>query len=171
MPLWRTLCLVAALAMMVVVFRTALRSAVLEHRVLGIAVVLIVLCGARDIWVMRTSPEAYAMVPWIRIAWVGFAVTLAWVIAERMRKDARAMAAMNASLEAELAERNAALEAVFAREREGEKARGALEERQASPRTCTTAWAGSCRACCAWRSSRARRWSMSRCTCATRSTS
>lgn len=130
MPLWRTLSLVAALAMMVVVFRTALRSAVLEHRVLGIAVVLIVLCGARDVWVMRTSPEAYAMVPWIRMAWVGFAVTLAWVIAERMRKDARAMAAMNASLEAELAERNAALEAVFAREREGEKARGALEERQ-----------------------------------------
>jgi signal transduction histidine kinase len=130
MPLWRTLSLVAALAMMVVVFRTALRSAVLEHRVLGVAVVLIVLCGARDVWVMRTSPDAYAMVPWIRMAWVGFALTLAWVIAERMRKDARAMSAMNASLEAELAERNAALQALFAREREGEKARGALEERQ-----------------------------------------
>jgi len=130
MPLWRGLGLVAALAMMVVVLRVALRSAVLEHRVLGLAVVLIVLCGARDVWVMRTSPEAYAMVPWIRFAWVGFAITLAWVIAERMRKDARAVAAMNASLEAELAERNAALEAAFAREREGEKARGALEERQ-----------------------------------------
>lgn len=130
MPLWRGLGLVAALAMMVVVLRVALRSAVLEHRVLGLAVVLIVLCGARDVWVMRTSPEAYAMVPWIRFAWVGFAITLAWVIAERMRKDARAVAAMNVSLEAELAERNAALEAAFAREREGEKARGALEERQ-----------------------------------------
>jgi signal transduction histidine kinase len=130
MPLWRGLCLVAALSMMVVVLRVALRSAVLEHRVLGLAAVLIVLCAARDIWVMRTSPEAYAMVPWIRFAWVGFGITLAWVIAERMRKDARAMAQMNASLEAELAERNAALEAAFAREREGEKARGALEERQ-----------------------------------------
>jgi signal transduction histidine kinase len=130
MPLWRSLGLLAALAMMVVVVRVALRSAVLEHRVLGVAVVLVVLCGARDVWVMRTSPEAYAMVPWIRFAWVGFAITLAWVIAERMRKDARAMATMNASLEAELAERNAALEASFAREREGEKARGALEERQ-----------------------------------------
>jgi signal transduction histidine kinase len=130
MPLWRGLALLAALAMMVVVLRVALRSAVLEHRVLGLAVVLIVLCGVRDVWVMRTSPEAYAMVPWIRFAWVGFAVTLAWVIAERMRKDARAMVQMNAALEAELAERNAALEAAFAREREGEKARGALEERQ-----------------------------------------
>ena len=130
MPLWRGLCLLAALSMMVVVLRVALRSAVLEHRVLGLAAVLIVLCAARDVWVMRTSPEAYAMVPWIRFAWVGFAITLAWVIAERMRKDARAMAQMNASLETELAERNAALEAVFAREREGEKARGALEERQ-----------------------------------------
>ncbi|MGJ7566312.1 sensor histidine kinase [Variovorax sp. GB1R11] len=130
MPLWRGLALLAALAMMVVVLRVALRSAVLEHRVLGLAVVLIVLCGVRDVWVMRTSPEAYAMVPWIRFAWVGFAVTLAWVIAERMRKDARAMVQMNAALETELAERNAALEAAFAREREGEKARGALEERQ-----------------------------------------
>lgn len=130
MPLWRGLGLLAALAMMVVVLRVALRSAVLEHRVLGAAVVLIVLCGLRDVWVMRTSPEAYAMVPWIRFAWVGFAVTLGWVIAERMRKDARAMAAMNVALEAELAERNAALEAAFAREREGEKTRGALEERQ-----------------------------------------
>lgn len=130
MPLWRALGLLAALAMMVVVLRVALRSAVLEHRVLGVAVVLVVLCGARDVWVMRTSPEAYAMVPWIRFAWVGFAITLAWVIAERMRKDARAMAAMNAALEAELAERNAALEAAFARERDGEKKRGALEERE-----------------------------------------
>ena len=130
MPLWRGLGLLAALAMMVVVLRVAVRSAVLEHRVVGLAVVLIVLCAARDIWVMRTSPVAYAMVPWIRFAWVGFAITLAWVIAERMRKDARAVEAMNASLEAELAERNAALEAAFAREREGEKARGALEERQ-----------------------------------------
>ncbi len=59
---------------------------------LGLAVVLIVLCAARDVWVMRTSPEAYAMVPWIRFAWVEFGITLAWVIAERMRKDARAMA-------------------------------------------------------------------------------
>lgn len=130
MPLWQALNLAVGLAMMVVVLRVAWHSAVLEHRVLGLAVVLIVLCGARDIWVMRTSPQAYEMVPWIRFAWVGFAISLAWVIAERMRKDARAVARMNVTLEAELAERNAALEAAFAREREGEKARGALEERQ-----------------------------------------
>ena len=130
MPAWQMLFFLAGLAMVVVVLRVAVRSSVLEHRVLGVAVVLVVLSAARDNWVMRTSPEAYAVVPWIRFAWVGFAISLAWVIAERMRKDVRAMAQMNASLEAELAERNAALEAVFAREREGEKARGALEERQ-----------------------------------------
>ncbi|WP_088953903.1 sensor histidine kinase [Variovorax sp. HW608] len=130
MPLWHVLNLVVGLAMMVTVLGVARRSAVLEHRVLAVAVVLVVLCGARDTWVMRSSPQAYEMVPWIRFAWVGFAISLGWVIAERMRKDARAMAQMNASLEAELAQRNAALEAAFAREREGEKARGALEERQ-----------------------------------------
>ncbi|WP_295977235.1 ATP-binding protein [uncultured Variovorax sp.] len=130
MPAWQVLFFLAGLAMVVVVLRVAVRSPVLEHRVLGVAVVLVVLSAARDTWVMRTSPEAYAVVPWIRFAWVGFAISLAWVIAERMRKDVRAMAQMNASLEAELAERNAALEAVFAREREAEKARGALEERQ-----------------------------------------
>lgn len=130
MPAWQILFLLSGLAMVVVVLRVAVRSSVLEHRVLGVAVVLVVLSAARDNWVMRTSPEAYSVVPWIRFAWVGFAISLAWVIAERMRKDVRAMAQMNASLEAELAERNAALEAVFVREREGEKARGALEERQ-----------------------------------------
>ncbi|MEJ8812788.1 hypothetical protein WKW77_17000 [Variovorax ureilyticus] len=130
MPLWHVLNLVVGLAMMVTVLRVALRSGVLEHRVLGLAVVLIVLTGARDMWVMRYSPQAYDMVPWIRFAWVGFAISLAWVIAERMRKDARSMAQMNASLEAELDRRNAALEDAFARERDGEKARGALEERQ-----------------------------------------
>ena len=130
MPAWQILFFLSGLAMVVVVLRVAVRSPVLEHRVLGVAVVLVVLSAARDNWVMRTSPEAYAVVPWIRFAWVGFAISLAWVIAERMRKDVRAVAQMNASLEAELAERNAALEAVFAREREGEKARGALEERQ-----------------------------------------
>jgi len=130
MPAWQILFFLSGLAMVVFVLRVAVRSPVLEHRVLGVAVVLVVLSAARDNWVMRTSPEAYAVVPWIRFAWVGFAISLAWVIAERMRKDVRAVAQMNASLEAELAERNAALEAVFAREREGEKARGALEERQ-----------------------------------------
>ena len=130
MPAWQILFFLSGLAMVVVVLRVAVRSPVLEHRVLGVAVVLVVLSAARDNWVMRTSPDAYAVVPWIRFAWVGFAISLAWVIAERMRKDVRAVAQMNASLEAELAERNAALEAVFAREREGEKARGALEERQ-----------------------------------------
>lgn len=130
MPAWNLLCFTAGLGMVVMVVRVAVRSSVLEHRVLGVAVVLVVLSAARDNWVMRTSPDAYAVVPWIRFAWVGFAISLAWVIAERMRKDVRAVAQMNASLEAELAERNAALEAVFAREREGEKARGALEERQ-----------------------------------------
>ncbi|MBB3178041.1 hypothetical protein FHW64_002452 [Variovorax sp. Sphag1AA] len=130
MPLWHVLNLLVGLGMMVTVLRVARRSAVLEHRVLAVAVVLVVLCGARDTWVMHSSPQAYEMVPWIRFAWVGFAISLGWVIAERMRKDARTMAGMNASLEAQLVERNAALEAAFARERDGEKARGALEERQ-----------------------------------------
>ncbi len=130
MPLWHVLNLLVGLGMMATVLGVARRSAVLEHRVLAVAVVTVVLCGARDMWVMRYSPQAYEMVPWIRFAWVGFAISLAWVIAERMRKDARAMAGMNASLEAQLVERNAALEAAFARERESEKARGALEERQ-----------------------------------------
>jgi signal transduction histidine kinase len=129
-PLGRAASALAALAMAVVVVRSTWRSKVLEERVLCVAVALIVACAVRDVVAMRLAPNAYEVVPWTRFAWLGFAISMAWVIAERMRKDSLALEGMNARLSQELAARDAELAAAFERERENERKTGALEERQ-----------------------------------------
>lgn len=120
----------AGLATAVVVVRATWRSKLLEERVLCAAVVLIVACSVRDVLVLRLSQHAFEVVPWVRFAWLGFALTLAWVIAERMRKDSLALERMNDALQRELAQRTTELAAAFERERESEKRSGALQERQ-----------------------------------------
>lgn len=129
-PAGQTVSALAGLAMAIVVVRATWGSRQLEERVLCAAVVLIVACGVRDVLVLRLSQHSFEVVPWVRFAWLGFAVTMAWVIAERMRKDSLALARMNEGLQRELAQRTAELEAAFAREREAEKRSGALQERQ-----------------------------------------
>jgi hypothetical protein len=129
-PAGQTVSALAGLAMAVVVVRATWRSRLLEERVLCAAVVLIVACGLRDVLVLRLSHHAFEVVPWVRFAWLGFGMSMAWVIAERMRKDSLALARMNEHLQQELARRSADLEAAFAREREAEKRSGALQERQ-----------------------------------------
>jgi signal transduction histidine kinase len=116
--------------MAVVVVRRTWHSRLLEERVLCAAVILIVACGLRDVLVLRLSQHAFEVVPWVRFAWMGFAMSMAWVIAERMRKDSLALARMNMNLQHELDRRNADLAAAFERERENEKRSGALQERQ-----------------------------------------
>lgn len=110
-----------------VIFR-GLRSQALEQRVLAIAVILTVTAGVRDFIVIKLG-ASYGYASWARYAWVAFAVTLAWIIAEHMRKDRRALARANQTLAQQLAAREAELQAVFERERNNEKKRGMLEER------------------------------------------
>jgi signal transduction histidine kinase len=129
-PAWQAVILVVSISMAVIVVRGAVRSVVWEQRILGFAVAFIVACATRDVLVLRLSARAYEMVPWTRFAWVAFGVSLAWIIAERMREDRAAIARMNMSLNDQLAARNAELTAAFERERRNEKERGALEERQ-----------------------------------------
>ena len=129
-PAWQAVILVVSISMAVIVVRGAVRSLVWEQRILGLAVAFIVACATRDVLVLRLSARAYEMVPWTRFAWVAFGVSLAWIIAERMREDRAAITRMNTSLNDQLAARNEELTAAFERERNNEKARGALEERQ-----------------------------------------
>ena len=106
-----------------------IRSDALERRVLAIAVILTVAAAVRDFIVIKILGSSYGYVSWARYAWVVFAVTLAWIIAEHMRKDRRALAQMNQTLAQQLAAREAELQIVFERERNNEKKRGMLEER------------------------------------------
>jgi signal transduction histidine kinase len=122
-PAWQTLGACAVLALAVVIVRATWRTRLWEERVLCAAVLLIVVAAVRDVTVLRLSAHAFEVVPWIRFAWLGFGVAMAWVIAERMRKDSQALATLNATLQLQLQE-------LLERERDTQKRSGALEERQ-----------------------------------------
>lgn len=132
-PVWQGLML---LGLFVLVVKTlgksfiAPRSLALEQKILGVALLLLVLCAVRDFWMMRFSPDAYTAVYGLRFAWIGLGISFAWIIAERLRKASVEMAVMNTTLSTQLATRNAELTAAFERERSTEKERGAMEERQ-----------------------------------------
>jgi signal transduction histidine kinase len=129
-PAWQTVSALAALAMAVIVVRATWRSTSWEERVLCVAVVAIVVAAVRDVALLRLSRHAFEVLPWTRFAWLGFAVAMAWVIAERMRKDSVQLATLAGTLQRELQAREAELAAALERERDNHKRSGALEERQ-----------------------------------------
>ncbi|MCA0212653.1 MAG: hypothetical protein LCH79_05695 [Proteobacteria bacterium] len=129
-PLFQGLITLTSALMAWVVISAAMRSNVHEKRILGVAVALIVACAVRDVLVLRLSANNYDVVPWIRFAWVGFGVSLAWIIAERLRKESAAARAANDNLSEQLRARDAELGAAFERQRAEEKLLGAAEERQ-----------------------------------------
>ncbi|MGB6054908.1 MAG: ATP-binding protein [Burkholderiaceae bacterium] len=117
-----------AVAVALVVVVAGLRSENLERRVLAIAVILTIAAAVRDFIVIKFG-SSYGLVSWARYAWVVFAVTLAWVIAEHMRKDRLALAQVNETLARQLAAREAELQTIFDHQRADEKKNGMLEER------------------------------------------
>ncbi len=129
-PVFQALLTITSICMAWVVIRGAVRSNVNEKRILGIAVFLIVACAVRDVLVLRLATNNYDVVPWIRFAWVGFGMSLAWIIAERLRKESAAARAAHDNLAEQLRARDAELGAAFERQRAEEKLLGAAEERQ-----------------------------------------
>ena len=129
-PVFQALLTLTSICMAWVVIRGAVRSNVNEKRILGIAVFLIVACAVRDVLVLRLATNNYDVVPWIRFAWVGFGMSLAWIIAERLRKESAAARAAHDNLARQLRARDAELGAAFERQRAEEKLLGAAEERQ-----------------------------------------
>jgi signal transduction histidine kinase len=115
-PLFQAVITLTSVAMAWVVLSAAMQSATQERRVLAIAVGVIVACAVRDVLTMRLSASSYDIVPWVRFAWVGFGLSMAWIVTERLRKDHGAV--------------NAELGAAFEGERAEAKRNGAKEERQ-----------------------------------------
>ncbi len=129
-PVFQALIVITSVSMAWVVISAAVRSDVREKRILAVAVALIVASAVRDVLVLRLSASNYDVVPWIRFAWVGFGVSLAWIIAERLYKSSAAVRAATERLSEQLRARDAELGAAFERQRAEEKKLGASEERQ-----------------------------------------
>ncbi len=128
---WQTLMLANSVAMVFSVITN--RSSTVEKwevRVLAMSVVVILATAVRDFLVLRFSADTYDLTPWTRFTWMLFGLSLAWIIAERLRKSHHVVRKMNAQLTQELAARSADLQAAFDRSRDSEKERGAAEERQ-----------------------------------------
>ncbi|OGB23984.1 MAG: hypothetical protein A3I66_14895 [Burkholderiales bacterium RIFCSPLOWO2_02_FULL_57_36] len=128
--IWNGVTLTACLIFACVVIFHGMRSKALEQKVLAIAVVLIIIAILRDFFVITLVPSTYGNFTWARYAWIGFGITLAWLIAERTRKATRQLAHMNQTLSMRLAEREEQLNAAFAQQDERKRREAIMEERQ-----------------------------------------
>ena len=128
--IWKTMTLAACLVFACVVVYHGMRSKAIEQKVLAIAVVLIIVAILRDFIVITLVPKTYGNFTWARYAWIGFGITLAWMIAERTRKSTRELAQMNQTLSLRLAERETELNAAFAQQDDRKRQQAIMEERQ-----------------------------------------
>jgi signal transduction histidine kinase len=126
-----------------IVVRHGLRSPSLEARVLAYGMLIMAAAIVRDLLVLIVLPYVlpalqlggawgnhYGQISWARYTWLVFGFTLAWIIAERMRRASGEIERMNQTLSERLAAREAELNAVFARQAQNERQRATVEERQ-----------------------------------------
>ncbi|MGZ3184120.1 MAG: sensor histidine kinase [Telluria sp.] len=137
---WKFITDSLSLVVIVLVVRDGIRHPELERRVLAIGLLLLAAVGCRDELTLVILPylhstaadraHLFAQVAWTRYAWILFGITLAWIIAERMRKAAQALAAMNQTLAERLAARERELQAIFVQQAHAARQHATLEERQ-----------------------------------------
>ena len=138
-PAWKAVVVMMCLAVGWTVVRHGMRSSAWDKRILAIAVIATAGTALRDLVFIVILPNtgilpayvnAYGETSWARYVWVAFGITLAWVIAERMRKSTHAIAHMNRTLSQRLAARELELDAVFALQAQTGRQQAVLEERQ-----------------------------------------
>lgn len=138
-PMWKAVVVLMCLAVGLFVVRHGIRNRAWEKRVLAIAIIAVVGAALRDLAFIVVLPNTgilpaytnvYGETSWVRYVWVAFGITLAWIIAERLRKSAQAISQMNLTLSQRLAERELELNAAFALQAHSERQQAMLEERQ-----------------------------------------
>jgi signal transduction histidine kinase len=137
--LWSLLAVATMLYIALRVVQCGLRSAELQQRVLAVGVLVMAVAALRDLMVLTILPYTglfpshanhFGSLPWQRYAWLVFGISLAWIIAEQMRRSTRDIGAMNQVLARRLAEREAELRQVFGQQSDGARQQAMLEERQ-----------------------------------------
>jgi len=129
LSVWLGITLLVCIGTALIAVVEGMKSRELEKRVLAVAVIATCIAATRDMLYFRVFP-GFGGVPWVRYAWVAFGVTLAWTIAERLRKSAQAIASMNQDLAQRLAEGEAKLAATYAAQAETQRNQAIVEERQ-----------------------------------------
>ncbi|HYD78669.1 MAG TPA: ATP-binding protein [Paucimonas sp.] len=137
---WKFVTDTLSLCVIVTVVRHGILHKELEKRVLAVGMLLLAMIGIRDELVLVILPytnfmtggriDLFEQFAWSRYAWVLFGLSLAWIIAERMRKSTQEIAAMNQTLSRRLAERENELHAAFALQARSERQQAMIEERQ-----------------------------------------
>jgi signal transduction histidine kinase len=126
---WKGVSALISIVVAVVIVPQGLRSGVSEQRIVAGAYMLVIVALIRDTFIFKNLPGYYGVV-WTVYAWVLFSISMAWIIAERMRKSTQEIAIMNQTLSRRLAEREAELNAVFAQQTQSERQQAMQEERQ-----------------------------------------
>ena len=129
LSVWLGITLLVCIGTALIAVVEGMKSRELEKRVLAVAVIATCIAATRDMLYFRVFP-GFGGVPWVRYAWVAFGVTLAWTIAERLRKSAQAIASMNQELARRLAEGEAKLAATYSAQAETQRNQAIIEERQ-----------------------------------------
>lgn len=128
-----------ALATALVVIRDGLRSRELEKRTLALAMAGLLLVLARDAFVLVIQPYSglfapwgshYGETPWSRYGWVAFGITMAWTLAERLRRASHEVSAANRELAWRLKLQEEQLRLGFQRQLEDKRLQARLDERQ-----------------------------------------
>lgn len=127
---WSSLLLVVSILTVMKTIPNALRSKDWDPRLLAVVAGLILLVGIRDFSVTRFSSTSYEMIQWIRFAWMGFGLSMAWIIVERLRRSNEALHSLNASMHSQLEHNKEQLAAAFGNDLAHAKKRSALDERQ-----------------------------------------
>ena len=126
---WKGISALISFTVALMVIPQGLRSSVSEKRIVAVAFLVVFVALARDTLVYKNLPGYYGVV-WAVYGWILFSISMAWIIAERLRKSTQAVASMNHMLAARLSEREAELEAMYTRQADAERMQAMVEERQ-----------------------------------------
>jgi signal transduction histidine kinase len=126
---WKGISALISITVAVIVVPQGLRSRVSEQRIVAVAFLVVIVALVRDTLVFKNLPGYYGVV-WAVYGWILFSISMAWIIAERLRKSTQAVARMNHTLAARLLEREAELAAMYKHQADAERLEAMVEERQ-----------------------------------------
>jgi hypothetical protein len=127
---WRIVILAVCGSCAAVVFFRAWRTRAREPLVLACVCLVALVIGMRDWYVITYSRSNYASVAWVTYIWLLFGVTMAWLLAHRLRNATAAQVAHAEDLARKLQLQEFELVRAFADQKQAAERQVAAEERR-----------------------------------------